>query len=510
MKKTLISAIIIFLFTASSDAAVQKFYPKDKIDRVIQNTREYSGASYKFGGCDKSKIDCSCLMQKSFGKAGIDIPRVSREQANFHKGRDVTLDNLQKGDLVFFRTPDWPIGHVGLVVSVKSGRTRFIHSSSNNDGVQENNLEERKWKGMFVKGKRLFETLERKKSTTRGLTSLYLVGEYPQASERTLKRSDLEGLTQWDLRIMINEIFARHGYEFNRSPKVQAYFNRQNWYQSFPKISQNSGIIYSNYLSDTEKENIESIKDFRRKQREEKASYIPQEEKKEDISQQDYLPGKYPQASQRRLTENDMAGLSTKELRIMRNEIFARHGFVFNSSDMKAYFESQDWYTPGSMADNKLIYEHYCSATEQENIAQIRKYEARWFGKNRPVVARDRGKTQTNESSVPYSRPQTYLDPQLQEPFPGDASDRVPGKYLQASQRRLTRAELKKLTGLSKRELSIMRNEIFARHGFIFKTDTMKAYFGGQQWYQDIPKREDCCPLTTIESDNIKLIKEYE
>jgi len=33
-------------------------------------------------------------------------------------------------------------------------------------------------------------------------------------------------------------------------------------------------------------------------------------------------------------------------IRIMRNEIFARHGYVFNSTDLKEYFGKQPWYKP--------------------------------------------------------------------------------------------------------------------------------------------------------------------
>jgi hypothetical protein len=30
----------------------------------------------------------------------------------------------------------------------------------------------------------------------------------------------------------------------------------------------------------------------------------------------------------------------------MRNEIYARHGWIFNRSDLRNYFESQPWYRP--------------------------------------------------------------------------------------------------------------------------------------------------------------------
>ena len=54
------------------------------------------------------------------------------------------------------------------------------------------------------------------------------------------------------------------------------------------------------------------------------------------------FPGKYPQASARLLNDNDMAGMSVSELRIMRNEIFARHGRIFDGGgEMESYFSGQ-------------------------------------------------------------------------------------------------------------------------------------------------------------------------
>lgn len=39
-----------------------------------------------------------------------------------------------------------------------------------------------------------------------------------------------------------------------------------------------------------------------------------------------------------------MASLSKTELRLMRNEIFARHGYIFKSADLRNHFSKQPWY----------------------------------------------------------------------------------------------------------------------------------------------------------------------
>lgn len=82
------------------------------------------------------------------------------------------------------------------------------------------------------------------------------------------------------------------------------------------------------------------------------------------------LPGLYAFASERLLTDSEIEGYSKDDLKIMRNEIFARHGFIFKTDDMKNYFSTQSWYKP-EFADvtNKI------SALEKSNIETIKKRE---------------------------------------------------------------------------------------------------------------------------------------
>jgi cell wall-associated NlpC family hydrolase len=66
---------------------------------VIQYAKSALGTPYVWGGTNLATgVDCSGLIQAAFAKAGINIPRVSYQQANF--GQRVGLDALQAGDLV--------------------------------------------------------------------------------------------------------------------------------------------------------------------------------------------------------------------------------------------------------------------------------------------------------------------------------------------------------------------------------------------------------------------------
>lgn len=61
-----------------------------------------------------------------------------------------------------------------------------------------------------------------------------------------------------------------------------------------------------------------------------------------DVSKDNIHP--YDVACERKLTEDDLAGMNKKELRLMRNWIFARHGYIFSTTEMRNYFEQQPWY----------------------------------------------------------------------------------------------------------------------------------------------------------------------
>lgn len=82
-------------------------------------------------------------------------------------------------------------------------------------------------------------------------------------------------------------------------------------------------------------------------------------------------PGSYPEGSLRYLNYNDIAGRSKWELSVMRNEIYARHGYIFTSNmSIKRHFESKGWYDPRYYnVDNML------SKVEKWNVNYIKSYE---------------------------------------------------------------------------------------------------------------------------------------
>ncbi len=81
--------------------------------------------------------------------------------------------------------------------------------------------------------------------------------------------------------------------------------------------------------------------------------------------------GRFAYTSKVLLNDKQFGKLDKKTLRIMRNEIMARHGYRFQSKDLQEYFDKQPWYKPAaSNASVKL------SLVEQLNVDLIKSVEA--------------------------------------------------------------------------------------------------------------------------------------
>lgn len=100
-----------------------------------------------------------------------------------------------------------------------------------------------------------------------------------------------------------------------------------------------------------------------------------EEEEEEEEEQEPVVNSGYiiPDSSSRYLSASDLKGLSSSELRLARNEIYARHGRKFDDSGLQNYFNGQSWYkgtiSPGSFSESIL------NAYEKANVELIRQYE---------------------------------------------------------------------------------------------------------------------------------------
>ena len=127
-----------------------------KSTRVIQIANSFINTPYKAGGTSKSGMDCSGLVQTSFKKINIQLPRTSVAMSKF--GIVVSKKKIKLGDLLFFNINrlKGTINHVGLVSKVVKGKIYFIHSTTKK-GVTISSLQENYWATSFVKAVRVIE-----------------------------------------------------------------------------------------------------------------------------------------------------------------------------------------------------------------------------------------------------------------------------------------------------------------------------------------------------------------
>ena len=123
-------------------------------DKVVWTAVTYKGVPYRYGGMTKRGMDCSGLIYTSFKQRNVTVPRTSGEL--YRKSRDISLRNVKRGDLLFFKTSRkrGKVNHVGLVTSIDNGNIKFIHSTTSR-GVLVTSLYSDYWKKAFIKAKRI-------------------------------------------------------------------------------------------------------------------------------------------------------------------------------------------------------------------------------------------------------------------------------------------------------------------------------------------------------------------
>ena len=69
---------------------------------LVRVVKTFLGVPYKLGGSTLKGIDCSAFVKKIYEIFNIQLPRTTREQ--FSIGKKVEKEQLEEGDLVFFKT----------------------------------------------------------------------------------------------------------------------------------------------------------------------------------------------------------------------------------------------------------------------------------------------------------------------------------------------------------------------------------------------------------------------
>lgn len=106
-------------------------------------------APYRFGGSSSKGIDCSGFVQQVFKELNFELPRSAREQ--YRLGDGVAFDDLQTGDLLFFRTYAKYPSHVGIYL----GNDKMLHASTRSRRVVVSDIKSDYFRSRYIGARRL-------------------------------------------------------------------------------------------------------------------------------------------------------------------------------------------------------------------------------------------------------------------------------------------------------------------------------------------------------------------
>lgn len=115
----------------------------------------FLGVRYTWGGnTPEEGFDCSGFLRYVYRAHGIELPRVTRDQAQVGEPVPARIEELRPGDLMFFARDGSYIDHAAMYV----GDGRILHSSASGRGVRYDDLASRRgeyYRTHFVAARRV-------------------------------------------------------------------------------------------------------------------------------------------------------------------------------------------------------------------------------------------------------------------------------------------------------------------------------------------------------------------
>lgn len=211
----------------------------------------------------------------------------------------------------------------------------------------------------------------------------------------------------------------------------------------------------------------------------------------------------------REVTAADLDGRTLRELSLMRNYVFARAGQPFRKPWINAFFRKQPWYKP--LADPRKVkaagvgvknariigdYETHLSRTEIDHRRK-RLADGQLDGMTREEAAIET--TLLTNLVGGKADAKVAVEAGDSEANPMDDPSLLDGQVLKPEQ----------LRELSRRELRILRNMVYARRGRKFRSPLLQEYFDRMEWYRVDPGYTDK-KITRNDERNIRLIRSVE
>jgi hypothetical protein len=204
------------------------------------------------------------------------------------------------------------------------------------------------------------------------------------------------------------------------------------------------------------------------------------------------------------ITEAELSGRTLRELALMRNWIYARGGNSFRKKWLNDFFSAQPWYKPMAKTDLSKI-----SEIDKKNAALIAEYDTKrsrdeLIKQRDALLARQKAGALTSEDSIELR----LLSGRLGE-WLGETPEEVRSP-LEDTAMLNKLLSVDQLQDLSRRDLRLVRNMIYARKNRPFKSEMLAAYFYGvlENYSPDEAYTDD--RLSDIDKRNIKLIRSVE
>lgn len=118
-------------------------------EHAAQYALDMKGKPYHYGGNTPRGFDCSGLVQYSYARAGMRVPRTTEGLWGF--SRAISTHSLQPGDLLFFNQQGKRSSHVAIYI----GGGRFVHAPSTGRYVSVGSVNAGYWRRHLESARRL-------------------------------------------------------------------------------------------------------------------------------------------------------------------------------------------------------------------------------------------------------------------------------------------------------------------------------------------------------------------
>ena len=163
------------------------------------------------------------------------------------------------------------------------------------------------------------------------------------------------------------------------------------------------------------------------------------------------------------LSESEVRAMDQETIQFVINQIYAKNGYVFRTESIQRYFSQMPWYVPVSNDANRL----HMSSLDRSNLN---------------LLVRHRDGSAGGSNSLGWMWSRCVVDSPLSASY---------------------------VRNLSKYDVQLLINTIYAKNGYIFNTQSLQNMFEGQSWYHGWTRDSSKLQFSTMDRNNLNLLIQY-